>query len=93
MSFKLLFIIVYLPHTDSEANSAEFSLQEQNQDYEVILGGDFNVDFSRNCCHTCLLNDLCSQMNLYPVIKHTCSIVDNTSHFSVLDHFFVGGSV
>ena len=32
---------------DSEANSDEFSLQEQNQDYEVILGGDFNVDFSR----------------------------------------------
>ena len=48
----------------------------QNQDGEVILGGDLNVDFSRNWSRTCLLNDFCSQTNLYLVIKHTCNIVD-----------------
>ena len=105
-TINLLFINVYLPHEDGDANSDEFSRQRsitdnivaQNQDFEVILGRDFNVDFSRNLSHTCLLNDFCSLTNLYPVIKHTCSIMDYTYHFnmsrfSVLDYFVVSGGL
>ena len=100
----LLFINVYLPHEDGEANSDEFSLQfsiidnivEQNQDCEVILGGEFYLDFSINWSHTCLLNDFCTQINLYSVIRRTCSNVDyihhfNMNRFTVLDHFFMSG--
>ena len=56
-SVKLLFINVYLPHEDSEANLDEFNFQlsiinknviEMHRECEIILGGDFDVDFSRN---------------------------------------------
>ena len=103
---KLIFINVYLSHEHGQSNSGEFSLQpsiidnivEQTQDCEVLLGGDLNVDLSRNWSHTCLLNDFCSSINLYPVIRHTCSNVDDTHHFNmsrftVLDHFIVSGGL
>ena len=53
---KLLFINVYLPHEDGGANSDELKLQrsiiddivEQNEDCDVIHGGEPNVDISRN---------------------------------------------
>ena len=55
---------VYPTHDDGEANSEEFTLQlsiidkivERNQHFEVIFGGDFNVDFPRNWWLTYLLN-------------------------------------
>ena len=97
---NLLFINVYLPYEDSEANLDEFNFQlsvinsvvEKHQDCEIILG-DFNVNFSRNWSYTDLLNDFCNRINLYPSI---CSSVDYKYHFgftrfNVLDHFIVSG--
>lgn len=54
--FKLLCINVYMPYEDDVTNLDEFSLQlaivddliDRNPDCHVMLGGDFNVDFSRN---------------------------------------------
>lgn len=53
-SIKLLFVNVYMPYEDSVVNVDEFSDQllivEQlitnNPDCHVVVGGDFNVDFS-----------------------------------------------
>ena len=100
---KLLFINVYLPHEDSEVTLDEFSFQlsivnnviEMHQECEIILGVDFNVDFSRNSSHTDLVNDFCNRTNLYPSIKHVCSSVDYMYHFvltrfNVLVNFFSG---
>ena len=80
---KLLFINVYLPYEHSKANLDEFNFQlsvinsviEQHNDCKIILGGDFNVDFSRNWSHTDLLTDFCNRTNLYLSIKHVCSSV------------------
>ena len=57
-----------------------------------MLGGDFNVDFSRNWVHTDLLNDFCSSRNESPLIRHPCGNIDFTYNFSiksfsVIDHF------
>ena len=106
---KFLFINVYLPYEDNEANLDEFNFQlsvvnnviEQHQDCEIILGGDFNVNFSRNWSLTDLLNDFGTRTNLYPSIKHVCSSVDYTyytyhfglTRFNVLDHFIVSGGL
>ena len=99
---KLWFSNVYVPHKDSQANLDEFKFQlsvvnnviEQHQDCDIILEGDFNVDFSRNWSHTDLLSDFCNRTNLYPSIKHVCSSVDYTYHigltrFNMLDQFIV----
>jgi hypothetical protein len=71
-------------------------LFEQNADCHCIIGGDYNVDFSRNWCHTALLNYFCDNNNLSPVIKHTCNKVDYTynfsmTRFSILDNFLLSG--
>ena len=74
------------------------NIVEQNQSCEVIMGGNLNVDFFTNWSHSCMLNDFCSQTDLFPVIKHTCSIVIytynfNMSRFSVFDNFIVCGGL
>jgi len=56
------------------------------------------VDFMRNWAHTELLNDFCTQSNLYPVIRHSNSSVDftyqfNMSYFTCIDHFLVSDSL
>ena len=63
-------------------------------DCHIILGGDFNVDMSRNWSNTMILDDYCSQANLFPVTRHKNSVVDymhhfNIKHFSSLDHFII----
>ena len=100
--FKLLCINVYMPYEDDFTNFDEFSrelavideLIDCHPDCHIVLGGDLNVDFSRNWMHTGLLNDFCSCRNLTPIIRHPCSSIDYTYNFgmksfSVIDHFIL----
>ena len=69
---KLLLISVYMPYESDDESSdkflAELSVIEyvinQKSDYHVILGGDFNVDFSRSWLHAELLVRFCEALNL-----------------------------
>ena len=64
MTNKLLFIYIYLSHENHDANVDEFIFQltivnniiQLHQDCEIVLRGDFNVDFKRNWSHTNLSN-------------------------------------
>jgi exonuclease III len=97
-SVKLLFINVYMPYEDDDDHMDEFvnvlALVEDiihgNSDCHLVLGGDFNVDFS----HTALLNSFCEDVGLIPSILHSAYNVDytynfNMSRFSILDHFIL----
>jgi Reverse transcriptase (RNA-dependent DNA polymerase)/Endonuclease/Exonuclease/phosphatase family len=103
-SWNVLFINVYMPYEDGEGRSDDFCSQLtaieylmcQHSDCHIILGGDFNVDFSRNWFHTELLTDFCDNLNLEPVYQHSNYHVDysynfNMSRFNVLDHFILSG--
>ena len=65
-SVRLLLINVYMPYENSVERSLNFydelslieNLAQDNQDCHVIVGGDFNVDFSRNRLHTAILEFL-----------------------------------
>ena len=66
----------------------------QHPNSHAILGGDFNVDLSRNWSNTRLLNDYCRQNCMFPVFRHEHSTVDDTHHFNMkcfnnMDHFIV----
>ena len=70
------------------------SIISQYANCQVIIGGDFNVDFARSKLHTKVLDDFCSNTNLFPVYSHCNSSVDYTHHFnmqyfSTIDHFIV----
>ena len=96
---NLLLINVHLSFEDGNARTDESTIIEdvieRNPDFYVILGGDFNVDFSRDRFHTTLFNKFCQENDIVPVLKHTnyCSVdytyQFNMSRFIVLDHFVV----
>ena len=107
---KLLCMPVYMPYENDYASFDDFQFQlsavdsliSQYADCQVIIGGDFNVDFARNRLHTKVLDDFCSNTNLFPVFRHHNSIVHITvvmtehitgiqhcSFFSKIDHFIV----
>jgi endonuclease/exonuclease/phosphatase family metal-dependent hydrolase len=103
---KLLLINVYMPYEDGEDKSEEFAtvlaviedVIRSNGDCHVVLGGDFNVDFSRNWVHTALLTSFCEDIGMTPIIRHTKCNIDytynfNMSRFSVLDHFILSGTL
>ena len=100
--FSLLLINVYFPHEDDGNSIHEFVLQlaviedliNSNPNCHIVCGGDCNVDFSRNWQHTNIVNEFYDSNNLFPVIKHPCSIINfmyhfNMSRFKILDHFIV----
>jgi len=102
--YNLLLINVYMPFESDEFSSNAFNCQlavvncliAQNPDCHCIIGGDFNVDFSRNWSHTGLLNSFCVDNNLNPVIKHSLNSVDytynfNMMRFNILDNFLLSG--
>jgi endonuclease/exonuclease/phosphatase family metal-dependent hydrolase len=67
-------------------------------DCHVILGGDFNVDLSRDWTHTALLNSFCAHLNVTPVMRHPSCNIDytykfNMSRFDTLDHFILSGTM
>jgi endonuclease/exonuclease/phosphatase (EEP) superfamily protein YafD len=73
-------------------------LVANNCDCHVIVGGDFNVDFSRDRLHTALLNSFCENLGLYAVTRHYKSTIDysynfNLDRFSILDHFVISSTI
>jgi len=65
-------------------------------DYNVVIGGDFNVDFSRDWVYTALLDSLCDNIGLTPIARHPKCNIDysynfNMSRFSILDQFLLSG--
>jgi len=105
-AFKLLFINVYMPFESNDCSTTEFADQliviedicNSNSYCHVVAGGDFNVDFARDRCHTLLLDNFCETMGLNPAVRHHNSNIDYTYHFnldrfSILDHFLLSGSL
>lgn len=100
--YKLLFINVYMPCEDNDRNVNEFSdvlfnvecLLQNNIDCHYIVGGDFNVDLSRNSLHTALLRSFSDCHDLLYASEFTGAKVDfsyhfNMSHFSLIDNFML----
>ena len=97
----LLVINVYMPYEDGERSdlfaetlSVIESVIAAYADCHIIVGGDFNVDFSRVWLHTGFLRDFCAALNLEPTTQHDNAQVDytynfNMSRFNILDHFIV----
>jgi len=103
---KLLCVCVYMPYESDASSTIEFQYQlsvidtllEQHSNCFTLVGGDFNVDFSRNWSNTLTLNEFCASADLFPVTRSECSKVDYTHHlcmkyFSTIDHFLVSESL
>ena len=69
-----------MPFEDDATNLDELSRQlaiiddliDRNSDCNIVWGGDFNVDFSRNWMHTDLLNDFCSSRIVSLILRYPC---------------------
>jgi len=96
---RLLCVCVYLPYEKANENTDEFLFQmsvidsiiSQFPDCHVIVGGDFNTDFSRQSFQSRVLKDFCVRSNLHPVCDHSKSSIDyiynfNMTSFSVIDN-------
>jgi len=62
-NFKLL--LIYENQNDTTDDFAdqlviEENLINNNSDCHILVGGDFNVDFSRNLIHTAMLSSFCT---------------------------------
>ena len=98
--FNLLLVNVYMPCELDEAARNDFcsvlsvvtSISQSFPDAMLIVGGDFNVDISRNTTHTSEFVRFCTDLNMMTVNQHPKSKVDFTYHFgmkrfSTIDHF------
>ena len=104
-SFRFLFINVYMPYESGDDMTNDFTDQlltvEElvNHGYcHVIMGGDFNVDLSRDRLHTELLNSFCVNLGLHALMRHNRCTIDysynfNMDRFKVLDHFLLSSTV
>jgi exonuclease III len=99
---KLLLVNVYMPYESDEDSTVEFFYQllliegliMSNLDCQFIIGGDFNVDFSRNLINTVALRSFCDDQSLTAADGFHNSSIDytynfNMTCFSTLDHFLV----
>jgi len=65
-------------------------------DHSLVIGGDFNVDFSK---HLQLLTDACTDNNLRTATFHECCDIDFTRNFicmnkfSFIDQFLVSAAM
>ena len=95
-----------MPCEGGETSTADFTIQlsiidniiEQNQNCQIILNGNFNVDFSCSWSHSSLLNDFCEQLLLFPAVEHDGNAVAYTYHFAMkqfhmLDHVVLSGGL
>jgi len=57
-----------------------------NADSLFVIGGDFNVDFSRLCRHSTFLDRFCTDVGLMPADRHNRYYVDYTYQFC-MDRF------
>ena len=93
-SVKILIVNVYIPYEDGDENTDDFvrvlvvieELIISNSDCHVIIGGDFNVDFSRDRTHTALLNSFIQVSGLIPADRHAASHI----HYTYC-HVVIGG--
>ena len=53
-----------------------------NADSLFVIGGDFNVDFSRLCRHTAILDRFCTDVGLMPADRHSRYLVEYTYQLS-----------
>ena len=106
---QLLLINTYLP-CDDRYRSENYSLlietlsmitcliNDNNHD-AVILGGDFNCDFSRNTPHVCAVKEFITALDLEMGVMHPCATVDYTfeckasQSLSLIDHFFISRNI
>ena len=58
-------------------------LVNAHTDCHVVIGGDFNVDFSRTKQHTVLLKSFCENLNVSSFVNHSVSNVDYTYNLSI----------
>lgn len=90
-SYRFLYLSIYMPYEGGEINTSDFldqlsvieNLVVENPDYHIIAGGDYNVEFSRGCLHTEILNSFCANTGLSPAIRHALSRVDYTYYFNM----------
>ena len=74
-------------------------LIESVDPHDVVVGGDFNTDFSRNSAHTTLLKAACVNEQLFNVSTHHSAHIDytycnySTGVTSSIDHFLVSERV
>lgn len=99
---NLLLINVYMPFEDSDCNVNEFFdvlfdieyLLVNNVDCHYLIGGDFNVDLSRNTVHTALLRSFSDNNGLLYASDFDGANFDftyqfNMSRFSLIDNFML----
>jgi len=75
---------MYMPYENRDDTTDDFADQlfiietliNDNSDCHVIVGGDFNVDFSRNWTHTAVLSSFCTNLSLTPAVHHVKNTVD-----------------
>jgi exonuclease III len=107
-TFRLIFINCYMPYENESDTDTTDDFVEQlciiddlinnNCDCHVIVGGDLNVDLSRERPHTLLLNSFCENLGLRAILGHYRCTIDysynfNSERFSVLDHFLLSGII
>ena len=88
-----------LPLDDGNVWTGEFTsklsiiedLIGRHSDFYVILGGDHNVDASRDKLHTTLPDKCCQENDIVPLLKHTSCYTYkfNMSRFHAIDHVIV----
>ena len=91
-----------MPFENGDSNTDELmyllslieDMMVSNADSLFVIGGEFNVDFSRLCRHTAILDRFCTDVGLMPADRHSLCCVDYThqfcmDRFSTLDHFLL----
>jgi hypothetical protein len=63
-------------------------LINSNSDFHVVIGGDFNVNFSRDRTHAALLNSFIQVSGLIPADWHAVSHIDYTYKFNMQSFSF-----
>lgn len=67
-------------------------------DCQLIVGGDFNVDFSTDQLHTALLNSFCDNVKLNVIVRNDKGLTDytynfNLDRFNIPDQFLLSGNI
>lgn len=99
---NFLLVNVYMPFEDGNCNADEFSdvlfsvecLLADHIDCHYLIGGDFNVDFTRSTMHTALLRSFLDTHNLLCASDFVGANIDftyqfNMLRFSLIDNFLL----
>ena len=104
--WRLVIICAYMPYEDGELSTDIYvdqlacieHLVHSNADCQVVICGDFNVDFTRQRLHTILLSSFCENLDMFPAHGHYSYDIDytycfGTIRYSTLDHFLLSGTL